>query len=484
MHIQSRSLTLSALLLSTTVALPALAANTSVSPEVPAALGTGFSETVLATGLEMPWEIMLGPDKFLWVTERMGKRVSRINPDTGAKTVALTIDEVFVGKQHEGLLGLALHPELGMGKDHDFVYVVYTYDSGKSGAVEDRRSKIVQYHWDAEAATLIDPVDLLAGIPAGEDHNAGRIKFGPDGMLYYSNGEQGHNQFASVCKPIESQRLPTSAEVKAGEWSAYRGKILRIASDGSIPKDNPKIDGVRSHVFTYGHRNPQGLVFGPNDELYSSEQGPSSDDEINLLVGGKNYGWPHVNGYQDNQSYTYINWSAVSKCDPETAGGMKPKLGATEATETSWKNPDFMAPLKTFFTVPKGFPFKDATCPEDAGYICNPTIAPSSIDYYPVTGAIPGWGNSLLVTSLKNGAVYRIGLTGDGKWVQGDGEKLFTSANRYRDTAISADGSTIYVATDVSGNVRDPLTSGVTDKLTNPGSILVFKYAEPGPATN
>jgi PQQ-dependent dehydrogenase (s-GDH family) len=211
MHIQSQSLALSALLLSTTLALPAFAANMPVSPAVPAALGTGFSESVLATGLEMPWEITLGPDKFLWVTERTGKRVSRIDPDTGAKTVALTIDEVFVGKQHEGLLGLALHPELGIGKDHDFVYVVYTYDSGKSGAVEDRRSKIVQYHWEVGTGTLVDPVDLLAGIPAGEDHNAGRIKFGPDGMLYYSNGEQGHNQFASVCKPIESQLLPTNA---------------------------------------------------------------------------------------------------------------------------------------------------------------------------------------------------------------------------------------------------------------------------------
>ena len=253
MHIQFRSLALSALLLSPTLALPAIAASTAVSPAVPAALGTGFSEKVLATGLEMPWEITLGPDKFLWLTERMGKRVSRIDLDTGMKSVALAVDEVFVGKQHEGLLGLALHPELGMGKDKDFVYVAYTYDSGTSGAVEDRRSKIVQYQWDAEAATLADPVDLVTGIPAGEDHNAGHIKFGPDGMLY------------------------------------------------------------------------------------SSEQGPSSDDEINLLV----------------------------------------------------------------------------------------------------------------------------------------------AANRYRDTAISADGSTIYVATDVEGRVRDTLTSGETDKLTNPGSILVFKYLNP-----
>ena len=314
----------------------------------------------------------MGPDKFLWLTERMGKRVSRIDLDTGMKSVAVAIDEVFVGKQHEGLLGLALHPELGMGKDHDFVYVAYTYDSGTSGAVEDRRSKIVQYTWDADAAKLGDPVDLVTGIPAGEDHNAGRIKFGPDGMLYYSNGEQGHNQFASVCKPIEAQRLPTSAEVKDKDWSAYRGKILRIAADGSIPKDNPKIDGVRSHVFTYGHRNAQGLVFGPNGELYSSEQGPSSDDEINLIAAGKNYGWPHVNGYQDNQSYSYINWSAIPKCDPKTAGGMKPKLGATEATETSWKNPGFRAPAENLLHRAQGFLLQGYNLPRGCGLYLQP----------------------------------------------------------------------------------------------------------------
>lgn len=447
-----------------------------LAPAVPA---VAFSASVLATGLEMPWEITLGSDNFLWVTERMGKRVSRIDIETGAKTVVATIDDAFVGEQHEGVLGLALHPELGKGTDHDFVYVAYTYDSGSSGAVEDRRSRIVQYRWDAKAGLLGEPVEILAGIPAGEDHNAGRIKYGPDGMLYYSNGEQGHNQFGSVCKPIEAQRLPTGAEVEGEDWSAYRGKVLRVAADGSIPNDNPQIDGVRSHVFTYGHRNPQGLAFGPEGDLYSSEQGPASDDEINLLMAGKNYGWPQVSGYQDGQSYSYINWSAIADCDPETAGGREAKLGAPEETETSWQHPDFIPPLKTLYTVPEGFSFEDETCPEDAGYICNPTIAPSSLDYYPKGGAIPGWGNSLLVTSLKNGAVYRFGLTADGKWVQGDVEKVFTSANRYRDTAISQDGSMIYVATDVEGKVRDPMTGGVTEKLVNPGSILVFRLSEP-----
>ena len=159
MRIRSLSLALSALLLSTALVLPVYAANAPAPPVVPAVLGTGFSETVLATGPEMPWEITLGPDKVLWVTERRGERVSRIDLDAGEKSVTLAIDEI--GKQHEGLLGFALHPELGMGKDHDFVYVAYTYDSGTSGALEDRRSKIVEYYWDAEAGMLVDPVDLL-----------------------------------------------------------------------------------------------------------------------------------------------------------------------------------------------------------------------------------------------------------------------------------------------------------------------------------
>lgn len=439
------------------------------------ARGPEFSASVLASGFEMPWEITLAPDNFLWVTERMGKRVSRVNAETGKKSVVLAIDEAFVGKQHEGVLGLAFHPDFGRNAGGEFVYVVYTYDSGTSGVVSERRTKIVRYVWNAKAGKLDEAHELVSGIPAGNDHNAGRITFGPDGMLYYSNGEQGHNQFSNVCKPIEAQRLPTRAEIAAKDWSAYRGKVLRLAADGAIPPDNPEIAGVRSHVFSYGHRNAQGLVFGAGGQLYSSEQGPASDDEINLLTGGRNYGWPHVAGYRDDQAYSYINWSAVPDCNPETAGGRIANSGAPEATETSWQNPEFTPPLKTLYTVPEGYPFADKTCPEDSNYMCNPTIAPSSIDYYEQGKAIPGWANSLLVPSLKHGAVYRFGLTADGQWVQGDGEKLFTTANRYRDTAISADGAAIYIATDSFGAVRDPLTGGVTDKLANPGSILVFK---------
>lgn len=150
-----QSLAFAALLLSAALALPAFAAKTPASPATPAAF-------------EMPWEIALGPEKLLWVSEPMSSTMSRIDLDAGMKSVALAIDEVFVGEQKESLLGLGFDPEFGMGTDHDFVYVAFAYDSGQSGAVEDRRSRIVKYHWDAEAGTLSDPVELLSGIPTGD----------------------------------------------------------------------------------------------------------------------------------------------------------------------------------------------------------------------------------------------------------------------------------------------------------------------------
>jgi glucose/sorbosone dehydrogenase len=99
---------------------------------------------------------------------------------------------------------------------------------------------------------------------------------------------------------------------------------------------------------------------------------------------------------------------------------------------------------------------------------------PSSIDYYPERGGIPGWGNSLLVTSLKTGALYVLKLNGAGPGIR-DVQKVFTTVNRYRDLALSPDHMTIYVATDESGYTRDT-QGGATNKLVNPGSILAFTY--------
>jgi PQQ-dependent dehydrogenase (s-GDH family) len=441
------------------------------SPVVPLA---DFTGKVLVTGLEFPWEVTWGPDDMLWVTERAGKRVTRIDPTSGEKHVAITIDEVHVGPQHEGLLGMALHPDLLKGGDNNYVYVAYTYDADPAEGDEaiDRRAKVVRLTFDESAQTLGEPKELISGIPAGDDHNAGRLKIGPDGMLYYSLGEQGANQFGNWCKAIEAQKLPTQAEVDGSDWSSYKGKVLRMDLEGGIPADNPEINGVRSHIFTYGHRNPQGLVFGPDGKLYQAEQGPDSDDEINLLTAGGNYGWPHVAGYRDDQAYVYANWSAAPDCADLTWSGTEFPESVPLQKETEWTE-DFVEPLRTMHTVPNGYSMADPNC-GDLAFICKPTIAPSSIDYYPKDGPIPGWGGSLLVTALKNGALYRFKLSGDGLGVR-DVDQVFATVNRYRDLALNPDGKTIYIATDSGGFARDA-ASGATDQLANAGSILVFTY--------
>jgi PQQ-dependent dehydrogenase (s-GDH family) len=287
------------------------------------------------------------------VTERAGRRVTRIDPETGEKKLAVTIDEVLVGGQHEGLLGMALHPELLQGSGNDFVYVAYTYDADPAPgeAQVARRAKLVRFTYDPNAETLGQPSELIADIPAGTDHNAGRVKFGPDGMLYYATGDQGGNWLANYCNPIRAQVLPSADEISAKDWSTYTGKVLRLAPDGGIPSDNPAIDGVRSHIFSYGHRNPQGLVFGPDGALYSAEHGEKTDDEINLIEAGMNYGWPHVLGFQDDQAYTFGNWSAAANCSDLTFSAFSFPDAVPQQREADWSAPNFREPLKTLYTV-------------------------------------------------------------------------------------------------------------------------------------
>ena len=426
-----------------------------------------FTGTVLTDGLDAPWEMLWGPDGWLWVTERHGKRITRVHPETGEKKVAATIADVFAGPQHEGILGMAFGP--GMAAKKGQVYAVYTYKNDK-GEFE----RVVRFDYDGDKEILTNMATVIEGIPAGDDHQGGRLLFGPEGMLYLTKGELGHNQNANYCKPIEAQRLPTEAEVKDRNYEGYLGKILRMNPDGSIPKDNPKLNGVISHVYTYGHRNPQGLVFVGNI-LYSSEQGPSSDDEINSIVSGGNYGWPHVAGFQDDNAYRYANYSAAQNCkDLKFDANVIPN-GVPVQKESDWKTPgNFHPPAKTFYTVPSSYDFTDTRC-SAIPYLCWPTISPGSIAYYPEDGPIPGWDNSLLVTSLKNGALYRMPLSRDKKQIQGYTAVYFHTPNRYRVARVSPDGKTIFIATDTGGPVMD-YTGTPTEKLANPGAIIKFEY--------
>ena len=443
----------------------------------------------MVSGLAGPWELTWGPDARLWVTERSGKRVTRIDPATGERSVAVTIDQVLAPGGQDGLLGMALHPELLKGTGKDFVYVAYTYVDRNRGAdptVVDPKSpyrylyaKVVRLTYNAATGTLSDPVNVITGLPAGDDHVAGRLKFGPDQKLYLTLGDQGNNQFGNVCLPIESQRLPTQKEIDEKNYVAYVGKSLRLNLDGSIPSDNPKLDGVVSHVFTYGHRNPQGLDFAADGTLYASEHGPKTDDEINILKRGSNYGWPNVAGLRDDKAYEFARWAeAATPCRQLRYNDFTLPRSVPREPESAFQKP-FVEPLATMFTVPSGFNFNDPAC-KGIDYICWPTVGVSSIEHYQ-TGAkgIPGWDRVLLATTLKRGSLYVVPLNAGGTATTGPMSRYFQSENRYRDTAVSPDGMTIYIATDASGLVEG-LGGGVARRMQNPGAILALTYAGEG----
>ena len=218
--------------------------------------------TTLISTLSVPWEILWGPDNFLWVTERNG-RISRINPDTGEQIELIRIAAVEQ-VQESGLLGMVLHPNFD---SNPFVYAVYTYQSSNN-----LLERLVRFTYANN--TLSDETTLLDNIPAAGIHNGSRLMITNDLHLLMTTGDAGNTSL--------SQNLNSLA-----------GKILRISLDGSIPADNPF---TNSYVYSLGHRNPQGLVRHPNGNIYSSEHGPQNDDEINRIVAGANYGWPEVMG--------------------------------------------------------------------------------------------------------------------------------------------------------------------------------------------
>ncbi|HEX5109624.1 MAG TPA: glucose/sorbosone family PQQ-dependent dehydrogenase [Vicinamibacterales bacterium] len=425
-----------------------------------------FTMRVVASGLDGPWEVTYGPDQQLWVTERSGKRVARINPADGTKTVLLTIPDVSVTILQDGLLGLALHPDLLRGRGADFAYVAFTYDDAPGPEVVSRLA-IRRYRYDERAHTLVEPLDVLEGLPAHTDHVGGRLIIGADSKLYLTIGDGGSNFGPNRCRVNRAQELPTDASVKARDWSLYEGKILRINLDGSIPGDNPVINGVRSHVFSYGHRNPLGLVAGSGGRIYESEHGPDTDDEVNLIEAGRNYGWPNVAGFRDDKTYAFSNWSASSPepCASLPARGAVPPSVPTQK-ETEWSHPQFAPPLRTFFTFATADEVRQAR---------GGTIAPGGLDVHRRGRGITGWNDSLLVLSMLRGVVYRLGLADDGRSVVEPPLEIFKTTNRYRDIAVHPDQRVFYLATDPTGQTSD--ASGArTQALANPGSILEFTY--------
>ncbi len=227
---------------------------------------TEIDTNTIATNLDTPWEILWGPDDHIWITERFGK-ISRLNPETSEMTELVTIDGIYeVGES--GLLGMVLHPDF---IKNPYVFVVYNYRESV------RKERLVRYTYSN--GKLVSPVTLLEGIAGANNHNGSRLIIDVDNKLYMTTGDAGITS--------NSQNL-----------NSLNGKVLRLNLDGSIPEDNP-FPG--SYVWTWGHRNAQGLVISPDGIMYSSEHGPANDDELNIIEKGRNYGWPEVEGFCDGE---------------------------------------------------------------------------------------------------------------------------------------------------------------------------------------
>jgi aldose sugar dehydrogenase len=323
-----------------------------------------IKDSVLVQGLNYPWEILWGPDNFIWMTERGGK-ISRVNPTTGSVKLVYTITEV-VSNGEGGLLGMVLHPDF-TAKPQVFV----AYDYNKEG---DYREKIVRFTYNGN--TLINPVTIIDNIAAASVHDGCRLLITPDLKLFITTGD------------ASDQSNPQNK-------MSVNGKTLRLNLDGSIPSDNPV---AGNPYWTFGNRNAQGLVFA-NNIMYSSEHGPDTDDELNIIEKGRNYGWPNVKGF----------------CN-ET--GEKKFCIANNVKE----------PIKAW----------------------TPTAAVCGLDYYN-SNLIPQWKNSLLMVALKNARLYQMKLDGTHTSITETNEYFRNDYGRMRDVCISPAGK-VYLCTSNGGN--------------------------------
>ncbi|MGB3921928.1 MAG: PQQ-dependent sugar dehydrogenase [Minisyncoccia bacterium] len=232
--------------------------------------GRSARATSVATGFSIPWEVAFLPTGEMLVTERPGRLV-KINGFDKLTAGGETRETIAVkGVRHSGeggLLGLALHPDFA---SNNFVYLYFT--AAKADGVV---NKVVRYV--LHSTVLVEDRIILDEIPGSANHNGGRIAFGPDGLLYITTGDAGD---------ASSAQDPYS----------LAGKILRVTALGKVPPDNP----FNNEVYSYGHRNPQGLAWDNLGRLWATEHGrsglQSGYDEINLIEKGANYGWPDIEG--------------------------------------------------------------------------------------------------------------------------------------------------------------------------------------------
>jgi glucose/arabinose dehydrogenase len=314
-----------------------------------AADGTRFGVQTLATGLQIPWSLAFTPDGRLFIAERPGR--VRVFQNGALRTdPALTLADVFTDGE-SGILGMTVHPDFAT---NGLVYLTYTANGPRGPIARLMRFRELDNRF-AEGIVLLDDV------PAAGIHNGSRVRFGPDRRLYVT--------FGDVAVPSTAQDV-----------ASLNGKVLRLNEDGTSASGNP----FNSPVYSYGHRNPQGIDWHPvTGDLWATEHGQTNNDEINVIERGRNYGWPII--------------------------------------EADQAGPDMVTPV-TFYV---------------------PAVAPSGASFYRGT-QIPAFRNQLFVATLRGMALLRI--TVDGRRITAQERLLENRYGRLRDVVSGPDGY-LYVCT-------------------------------------
>jgi glucose/arabinose dehydrogenase len=326
----------------------------------PAEQDVPYNVEVVVKDLATIWAVDFASDGRIFLTER-GGRIRTIKDGVLDPNPWITLD--VTERSEAGLLGLALDKDFAT---NGYLYTAYTYTT-PSGTLQNR---LVRLREDLETHRGMMDTVLLDDVRAGNVHDGGRVKIGPDGKLYWTMGESGSQDLA--------QSLDT-----------FNGKILRLNTDGSIPSDNP-FPG--SPIYSYGHRNPQGLAWHPlTGQLFAIEHGPSGQqsccDEVNIILPGQNYGWPRVSG------------------DQLAEGTVPPLLHSGSTSATTW-------------------------APGGATFV---TSGP--------------WAGSLLFTGLRGQALYRVAVDPTNMSAPVSLERYFEGQyGRLRDVVEDPDG-TLYLAT-------------------------------------
>jgi glucose/arabinose dehydrogenase len=255
--------------------------------------------STLATDLEVPWSFAFLPGGDALVTERDSGRLLRVSPSGEVQEIQ-TLPEG--GSGEGGLLGVAVSPDY---EDDRYIYAYYTT------RVDNR---VVRFRMGER------PEPILTGIPVNTYHDGGRIKFGPDGLLYVSTGDAGDSG-------------------NSQDRNSLGGKILRIEPDGSVPADNP-FPG--NPVYSYGHRNVEGFAWDSEGQLYASEFGASTWDEVNRIEAGENYGWPAVEG-RGGEDQGYVDPITVWPTSEASPSGAEIMV---EGAITQWEGDLFVAALR------------------------------------------------------------------------------------------------------------------------------------------